>query len=110
MEVVFSVLLTQLTQLTLAALDLADALHELANRRNEIDDAGSDGTPWHHGVVGLARLLRENNPAHLLDRPHPQRTIRAGAAEHHREPVAAPGGNRAEEQIDGCASAARFGN
>ena len=46
-----------------------------------IDGAGHDSAAWHPVVVGLFRILCDNQSAHLLDRLCPSATIRAGSRE-----------------------------
>ena len=59
-------------------------------------------------VFGLVRILHQNDAAGLLDGAHPDGAVRAGAGQDDRETVAVLRGQRAEEQIDRRALAARL--
>ena len=58
-----------------------EGFRNLRQRENEIDGAGHDGAAWHPVVVGLFRILCDNQAAHLLDRLCPNATIGAGSRE-----------------------------
>ena len=95
-------------QRLLAARHLGDALDHAVDRLDEVGDPGGHRAPRHHPELGLARLLDEDDAARLLDLAHPERPVAAGAAQNHRHPVAAAGGDRAEEHVDRRALPARF--
>ena len=85
------------------------ACRHLRHRQHGIDQAGGDRAGRHagHRLVAVAGL-RQRQPAVILDRAQPLRTIAAGAGQHHAHgAVTLVFGQRGEEGIDRPAMLAR---
>jgi hypothetical protein len=90
------------------AHQLDEARGELAHRQHEIRHSGRDRAARHRRIFGLDRVLHENDAARLLDRPHPDRAVRAGTGQNDGKAVAVLLRHGAEEQVDRRAVAARL--
>jgi len=101
-------LLAQVAERVLAADHLGYPLDQMVDRADEVGDAGGDGVAGHHRVFGLGRVLDEDDAALLLDGLDADRAGRTGPGHHHCQPVAAAGGDRAEEHVDRRPPAARL--
>ena len=81
---------------------------DLAHRQGEIGETRRDRAARHRVEFGLVGVLNQDDAARLLDRLDAERAVRARPRQHDREVIAAPGGERTEEQIDRRAPPARF--
>lgn len=92
----------------LALGEVEEVPAHVGERKDEIRKARSNCAPRHRSVLGFARVLNQDNAAGLLDRLEANRSVRPRAGQHDGEAVAALLGERAEEQVDGCALPARL--
>src|SRR5579863_3277932 len=72
----------------LVADELDKARREFSYRQDEIRYSGGNGAARHRGILGLVRLLHENDAARLLDGTHANGAIRAGPCQDHRKSIA----------------------
>ena len=58
---------------------------DLRYRQHEIDGAGHDRAARHAVIVGLVRILHDDEPAFLLDRLQPEAAVAAGSRQDHAD-------------------------
>ena len=81
---------------------------DIANRQDEIGKPGGDCAARHGCILGLLRILNENDAAGFLHRPDAHGAIGTGAGKDDGEAIAVLRGQRAEEEIDRRALPARL--
>ena len=81
---------------------------DLAHRQDEIREARRDGAAGHRSILGLVRILNQNDAPGLLDRLDADGPVRTGARKNDGEVVAPLRRERAEEEIDRRALPARL--
>jgi hypothetical protein len=92
----------------LGADEVGQAFGKVARRHDEVGDAGGDGATRHRSVLGLLRILHQDDAAGFFDRAGADRAVRTGAAQDDGKPVAKLLRERTEEQVDRGPMAARL--
>ena len=79
---------------------------DLSYRQHEVDGAGHDRAARHAVILGLVRVLHDDEPAFLLDRLQPQAAVAAGSRQDHADRAFAKlFRQRAQEKVERQASA-----
>ena len=76
-------------------------LGDLRDREHEVHGAGQDRAARHAVILGLVRILRDDEPALLLDRLQSQAAVAAGPREDHADRALAEFfGQRAQKEVE----------
>ena len=73
----------------------------LGDRQHQVHGAGHDRAARHAVILGLGRILGDDQPALLLDRLQPQAAVAAGSGQDHADrPLTQFFGQRAQKEIE----------